>query len=134
MRVLGVDFGRKKIGFALGESESLIVFPLEVVNVPDNLVKAVEIVVAYIKKEGIDSCVVGLPLPPKGGESPQLLYTKEFVAALIDAVIIPVSTIDEAYSSKESQRLKEEHSWKAEEDAIAAALIVEQFFGQIEKN
>lgn len=130
MRILGVDFGRKKIGFAFGESDSSLVFPLDVVLVPDDLTKAVQVVSEYIKKEGVDICVVGLPIPPKGGDSPQLLHTKDFIEALKNAVEIPVHTVDEAYTSKEGQRLKEENSWKAEEDAIAAALILEQFLGQ----
>ncbi len=55
IRYLGIDWGEKRIGLALGDSETGVATPFEVAG-------GVDEVVHIIKEEGIDVAVVGKPL------------------------------------------------------------------------
>lgn len=122
MRCLGVDFGLKKTGLALGDSESRIAAPLRVVLTRD--LKAD--IVRTIASEGIECVVVGKPnhVARPDQEDARETFTT-FVRELV-----PVFEIDERYTTKESRAMQFE-GVRAEEDAIAAQLILEAYFNEL---
>lgn len=128
MRFIGVDFGTKKIGFSLGDRLSGVVWPLYVLPIRGSIEEAVKTIQEVLQKEGAEACVIGLPHPPKGGSSEQLRLTEQVREMVQRTVSLPVYSVDEAFTSKEGKRLIQEHGWQAKEDAIAAVLLLEQFF------
>lgn len=129
MRILGIDYGDKKIGLAFGESEVGVALPLEVVpNKDDETINGLAKRVSF---ENINQIIVGVPVSRGGHHGPeQLEKTRAFIEKLKAAVSVPVFEEDESYTTSESIRLQREEGAEAEEDALAAMLILEQYFGR----
>lgn len=127
MRVLGIDYGDKKIGLAFGESEARVALPLGVI--PNKGAETIKDLALRVLAENFEQIVVGVPLSKGGHHGPeQLEKTMAFIEKLKAAVSVPIAEEDEAYTTSESLRLQREEGAEAEEDALAAMLIVEQFF------
>lgn len=129
MRILGIDYGDKKIGLAFGDSTARVAVPLDVV--PNLGAATLEVFARRVSAEDIDLIVVGVPLATGGHHSPvQLEKTRSFIKNLEGAVSIPVLEEDESYTTSESIRLKRDEGAEAQEDALAAMLIVEQYMNR----
>jgi len=126
MRILGIDYGDKKIGLAFGESDACVAVPLEViVNEGEKTIKDL---VKRVADEDIELVVVGVPLPQGNHTSVQLEKTRAFIKILEDALPITVVEEDESFTSVESIRLQQEFEAQADEDALAAMLIIQSYF------
>lgn len=126
MRLLGIDYGDKKIGLAFGDTETKVAVPLDVV--PNAGEKTLTVFAAQVKNEDIGRIVVGVPMPQGGFHGPgQLDKTRMFIEKLRQAVSVPVVEEDESYTTSESIRLQREEGVEAEEDALAAMLILQQY-------
>lgn len=129
MRILGIDYGDKKIGLAFGDSSARVAVPLEVIaNEGEVTIKAL---VARVKEEDIDRIVVGVPLSQGNHSSAQLDKTRAFIVRLTATVDVPVMEEDESFTSAESIRLQHEEHALADEDALAAMLIVQSYIDQL---
>ena len=127
MRYLGVDFGLKKIGLSLGDDETKIASPLEVIP----RIGAEKKIASIVKDDGVDVLVVGVPLSAgefHGGDQQKL--TEAFIDELKKSGY-DVRTSDERYTSVESRRLQEEYGADAPEDALAAMLILQSYFSEM---
>lgn len=126
MFYLGIDWGTKKIGLALGSNETKIATPFGVV-------KNFEEVLGVIQKEGIGAIVLGRPLRLGGEAGNMEKHFQEFKIRLeTDAYIqknkIQIYLFDERFSTKAANKLPGERKEKAQDDAIAAMLILEDFY------
>lgn len=129
MRILGIDYGDKKIGLAFGDSSARVAVPLEVIlNEGDVTLQAL---VRRIQEESFDLVVVGVPLPQGNHSSVQLEKTRAFIAVLAKLVRVPVVEEDESFTSVESIRMQMEDQAQADEDALAAMLIVQSYIDQL---
>lgn len=115
---------------AIGDSETKIASPFGVIAGGNDGFAEIKHIV---HEEGIDAIVVGVP--KSAGDfhnSDQLEKTKLFIDRLIERTGIPVYDVDESFTSVEAQRLQREEGAKAEEDALAAMLLLEQYFNSME--
>ena len=82
MRLLGIDYGDKKIGLAFGESEIGVAVPLDVmVNV--NEAQVLKEITQKIQEEGIEQVIVGVPLSQGAHHSDvQLKKVRTFIESL----------------------------------------------------
>lgn len=126
MRLLGIDYGDKKIGLAFGDSEIHVAVPLDVVpNIGDETIR---VFAKRVTADDIDQIVVGAPLSTgEHHSSKQLDKTRAFIAKLASAVSIPVVEEDESFTTAESIRLQREEGSEADEDALAAMLILQAY-------
>lgn len=128
MRILGIDYGEKKIGLAFGESTAKVASPLEVIA-RDGAVTAIK---QLVETEGIDQIVVGVPLSTGSHHSDQQLKkTRAFIAELREAISVRVDEEDESFTTTESLRLQQEEGVEAPEDALAAMLIVRAYMERV---
>lgn len=97
-RILGLDYGDKRVGLALGESGHGA-FPYKVLSNDgrDSLLQKIRTV---IREENIALVVVGLPYSLSGVVNERLQKTKDFVDFLRDNLSGPVQTVDERLTSK----------------------------------
>ncbi len=123
MRILGIDYGKKKIGLAV--SDGPLAEPLKVIRfkTKEEAIKKVEKVV---KVEQVEQLVVGVSEGKMGEES------KRFGEKLKRTLDIAVEFQDETLSSIEAQRLSIEAGIKRKkrkemEDAYSAALILQNY-------
>ncbi len=135
MKVLGIDFGQKRIGIAVGNTSDGIAFPREsIANSPDILTVLCDLAQA----EQVSRIIVGLPLNLQGGEARIVAPARNFADSLEDALLkqeraIPVDFFDERFTSKIAQQagalLGNSHkSMRGNLDSAAAALLLESFF------
>ncbi len=85
MRLLGIDYGLRRTGLALGDTESRLALPFEVFErLPDpQLAQAIG---QLVRREGIDAIVIGLPLNADGSVSGQSKLTERFIVTLQQVV------------------------------------------------
>lgn len=127
MRFLGIDYGEKKIGLALGDDEIRTAAPLETVRNEGE--RTPRLIAQLVKRERVDAVVVGVPI--SAGEAPasaQEKSTRDFIEALRQEASVPIYEEDERYTSSESSRLKREEGSGVSEDALAAAMILQAYF------
>jgi putative Holliday junction resolvase len=117
MKILGIDYGRSKIGLAVGVGT--LAEPFRVIRVgsfEDALIK----VKASIESEKPDKVVVGISEGEMGEES------KKF------AMELGAETFDETLTSQDAQRLSREagisrKKRKGMEDAYAATIMLQNY-------
>ncbi|MFH1632131.1 MAG: RuvX/YqgF family protein [bacterium] len=127
MRYLAIDYGLSNIGLALGDSETGIASPVDVIAYTPEAVSDIQ---EFAQMEGVEEFVVGVPLSTNEEEcGEQLMITKEFIEAM-RAEGMTVHEVDERYTSSESQRMQEEEGVEVEEDALAAMLIMQAFLDE----
>ncbi len=138
MNLLGIDHGTKRVGLAIGSTDSGVAAPLKIVEHRGEA-GLIEDLKAVIASESIDQIIVGLPLRVDGsGDSAQTELVRAFAANLEDAIDIPVILEDERLSSREIEAHMEamggRKAWKAsglDRDAAAATLFLQTFLDKL---
>lgn len=123
MQILGIDYGRKKIGLALSGgklSEPYKVLRLEVVE------EGAEKVCEVVNKKGVEKIVVGISEGEMAEEARAFGEKIEFMCKK------PVIFQDETLSTKDAQELSikagiKRKKRKKMEDAYSAALILQSY-------
>lgn len=131
-RVLGVDYGVKRIGIAVSDFGGSIASPERVIEGRASVKADAEAVVGVAAELEAEEVVVGLPLNMDGGDSEQTKLTRAFAAALRERISRPVHLWDERLSSHAAdamlaQRGLTRKKRKARHDATAAAVILKGF-------
>ncbi len=125
MQVLGIDYGRKKIGLAIGNTEARLVEPLRVVRF-ESSDEAIEQVSKVLKEVDASTIVLGVSEGEMGKE------TKAFGKKLEKNLNIQVIFQDETLTTHEAQRLAINAGIKRKkrkdlEDAYSATLILQDY-------
>lgn len=137
-RILAIDYGRKRVGLAVTDTEKIIATKLETVHSKD----VFNYLENYFKKEDVDTIVVGYPITLKGKASEALIYVNPFLKKLIkiytDKKIV---TVDERFTSKIAFQsmidggLKQKARRNKETvDSVSAVLILQSYLDQIKFN
>ena len=140
MRVLGVDFGAKRIGLALSDATGMLASPWHTVEGGAPLAAADR--VGRLSRDlaaeddGLEAIVVGLPRRLDGSDNEQTPLVRTFAAELARVTSLPVILQDERLSSHEaeSRLAMRERDWrkrKARLDAAAAAVILQDYLDHV---
>ena len=130
-RILGVDYGERRIGLALSDPFGIIAKPLTVIDrkkTPDYLSAILE----TAKEKDVNKIVVGVPFTLKGEHSNQTDIVKNFIDELFTLGKIQIIPIDERLSSVAAeislqlQGVKTGHE-KGRVDETAAAIILQEY-------
>jgi len=136
MRVLGVDFGSRRVGLAISDPSRTLARPLTTLSVRSegDAVRQVATMIAELAAEsdGLAAIVVGLPARLDGSPNDATGRVSRFVEQLRAYSAIPIHTEDERLSSREAEtRLAiRERDWrkrKAALDAAAAAVVLQDY-------
>lgn len=130
-RILGIDFGTKRIGLALSDPLGFTAQGLETLAVQSKQ-KTLEHLSSLCKELGVDEVVVGLPVNMNGTLGPKAHETMIWVEKLRTVLKIPVETWDERLTSREADRLMVEvglsrKRQKQESDRLAATIILQSY-------
>jgi putative Holliday junction resolvase len=142
--ILGIDYGRARIGLALADARTALPRPLDTlqrINRNEDMRRLREIVRTHAVKQ----IVVGLPLRLDGSRGEMAEEAARFGERIRKQLGIPVEMVDERLTSWEAERLLEDHSGKvfhddaktshkkrrestrASVDAMAAAVILREY-------
>ncbi len=139
MKYLGIDYGSKRVGFALSDDSGRIAFPHEVLPNTIGLTSAIEYI---IRKEKIDEIVMGESLDNTGESNPIQEKIKSFALALERKFEVPVRFEKEFFTSAEAHGRQGKESLNARPvkydtpdhlDARAAALILQRYLDKVNK-
>jgi putative Holliday junction resolvase len=132
MRLIGVDYGGRRTGIAIGETETRLALPFEMFEgLPDAQLAAA--IAQLVKGEGIDAVVVGLPLNADGSVSNQSKITERFILTLQQAIppTVPLHRVSEHLTTHDSEGKLAGHFTRNQKrqrvDALAAARILQDW-------
>lgn len=123
MNYLGIDYGAKKIGLAIGNDEMRIATPLEIVDGSDQQ-KFVDYLNGIIKREDIQMLIIGVPEFSKEIYKEHYEKVKAFSDFIQKNTTIPVVEVDESFTTKQAGHLLGKGN-RGRDDAVAAMLLVQ---------
>lgn len=136
MRVLGIDYGKRRIGLALSDPSGTLARPWRVLR-PESGKEALSSVTDLISalrsdEEGLVAIVIGFPKSLDGALTDLTRKALSFGEQLGSRVGLPIHFEDERLSSLEAdQRLAQnERDWRKRKqklDAAAAAVILQDY-------
>ena len=139
MRVLGIDYGARRVGLAVSDATGLLARPLKTLDrqalgSDAALVDAVLVAIAEVSgdDEPLGAIVVGLPRRLDGSPNDQTPKVEAFVACLAGRTWLPVVLQDERLTSveAESRLAAKEKDWRRRKqllDAVSAAVILQDY-------
>jgi putative holliday junction resolvase len=105
MRVLGVDFGLRRIGLALSDEREVLATPLRSLRIA-SVREAPSAVAAAARDTGAAAIVLGAPLGLEGEEArPQMRRVERLATALRRETGLAVHLVDESMSTREAEAL-----------------------------
>ena len=130
IKILGIDYGRAKIGLA--RAEGTLADPWKVIKI-NGWEDALEKVEQVVKVEQVEQVVVGV------SEAEMGLEQERFVKDLENRLAIPVQTQDEALSTQDAQALsitsgQGPKKRRELEDAYAAAIMLQSWLDTRERS
>jgi putative Holliday junction resolvase len=105
MRILSLDYGEKRIGLAITDRENIMAIPFGMIENNDSIS---ENILKLIKENDIGRIVIGRPVNLKGQPGYQAEIVESFVSNILKSYDLPISIIDERFTSKISSGLVSE--------------------------
>lgn len=130
-RVLGVDFGAKRIGLAVSDADRRVASPLALYErrSPQQDARNFR---RLIEDEGVAAIVLGLPVHVSGAEGQKAREARAFGKWLRAATGLPVVFWDERFTTVEAERLLQDAGLtsqrrRARRDKVAAQLLLQSY-------
>ena len=138
MRVLGIDYGARRVGLALSDATGTLASPWRFVERPPSEADALRVLAEIVEalrqgEDGLEAVVVGWPRRLDGSPTHQTALVEAFSRTLAQRTGLRVVLQDERLSSHAAdERLADggERDWRARKrklDAAAAAVILQDF-------
>ena len=101
MRILGIDYGERRIGLAIAEHDGLAARPLATVPRARSLDPADDAatLARFVREQAVAELVVGLPLEASGAEGPMAEAAATWAKAIGERLGLQVTLRDERLSS-----------------------------------
>jgi putative Holliday junction resolvase len=134
MRVLAIDYGTSKIGFAISDSTRTIASSLPYLDFTTTE-KVADYINKLIEEKGlITQIIVGIPIDYGNNDkvNKTRLLVEEFVEHLKKLINIDVKTYNESFSTRISQSLFKGHDLKSSQikkikDSSSARVILQEY-------
>lgn len=131
MKVMGIDFGLKRIGIAFSDELKIIATPYVTYHrVGDE--QDIEYFVSLINSKKVDEIVCGLPLNMQGEEQEIATLTRAFMQEIKNRTNIKITFVDERLSSVIAEDIlkRTEKDWKKRKeklDSVAASVVLQDY-------
>jgi len=127
--ILGIDFGRARIGLAISDELGLLAHPLE--TIPANK-DSVQRIAAIVHVRKIDKVVIGIPRQMSGEIGIAANEALEFADKLRAQLHCPVETWDERLTTVAANRALRDAGKKTRQtrkfvDQVAAQMILQSY-------
>jgi putative Holliday junction resolvase len=137
MRVLGIDFGERRIGLAVSDPTGTLATPMPTLKRRAGKRPPLAALLEIIQEKDVGTIVFGLPLTLAGDDSDWTRAVREVGAALSKRSGLPVHFVDERFTSVRAERAirsiglpKKKREEKERVDAAAAILILQGWLDQ----
>jgi len=127
--ILGIDFGRVRIGLAISDELRLLAHPLQTIPAGKDSVKRI---VQIVRGRKIDKVVVGIPKRMSGEIGEAAEQALEFVEKLRTQLQCPIETWDERLTTVAANRAltaagKKTRQTREFVDQVAAQMILQSY-------
>ena len=131
MRILALDHGTVRVGVAVSDELKILAQPLEFIPA-EPFAACLERIQVILREKEVEMILVGMPRNMDGSYGPAAQKVREFVAALQQAVTVPIKTLDERLTSVQANRLLVQANVRREErkqkvDKMAAAILLQSY-------
>jgi len=138
MKILGIDYGEKKVGLALSDPSNTIAQSLKVLKRKGSL-SFLEQIKAIVNQNRVEKIVVGLPRNMNGSVGEKGKEVLAFVKALGKAVEVPIVTWDERLTTVTAERVLLQADLSREKrsevlDKLSACIILQSYLDSITSN
>jgi putative Holliday junction resolvase len=135
MRILGLDYGEKRIGVALSDELGLTGQGLTTI-VRKNRDQVLHAIGALVQSNGVEKIVIGYPLRLDGNRGIQCEKIDRFVRLLESGLSIPIIKWDETLSTRTAEDILIQSGVRREKrkqivDKMAAGLILQSYLDSI---
>jgi putative Holliday junction resolvase len=134
-RVLGIDFGLKRIGISLSDPTKTLASSLPTIQ---NDEKAVQKILEIISKNDVEEIVIGYPFNMDGSKSEMCDKIDRFISELKRKISIDIIKRDERLTSYiaqqqilESVKSKKKRQDKSLIDQFSARIILQEYLDEI---
>jgi len=103
VRVLGIDYGERRLGLATSDETGTFAFPAGVIE-RTKIGRDIAALRAAVKERSIERVVIGLPLHLSGREGDSAAAAREFAARIERELGLPVEWIDERFTTVDAER------------------------------
>ncbi|MEZ4845655.1 MAG: Holliday junction resolvase RuvX [Bdellovibrionota bacterium] len=129
MRIIGIDYGQKRVGVAMSDPLGITSQPLPFIPNDKNMFPQLK---KLVEENQVQEIVVGLPITMKGTSSEMTIEAEKFAEDLKKHVSIPVILQDERLSTMESEKLLisadvSRKKRKEVRDSMAASIILQDY-------
>jgi putative Holliday junction resolvase len=121
MKILGIDYGTKKVGIAISDDGGSVAFPYGVFHNDNRLTIVIQ---ELCKKENINTVVLGESLDFSGQPNPVMKKILAFKKTLEEKLSLRVFLEKEFLTSKQARNIQKDGKLT---DASAAAIILQSW-------
>jgi putative Holliday junction resolvase len=139
-RILGIDYGERRIGIAISDPTATIAQPLTVLRRRAGKRPPVQAIADLVAQHRVEHIVVGLPLTLAGDESDWTREVRAFGDKLGERAGTGVSFADERMTSVAAERAvralglkRSEREQKERIDAAAAVIILQAHLDRMKR-
>ena len=131
MKLLGLDWGSKRIGIAISTNSTGIALPLRTLS-RTSWTNDVSTIKNIIETHNVSMIIIGLPLLLSGKLGQQALDIKNAVTNLQTEIEIPINLLDERLTTQQSYKILKETQTKNSKinekiDEVSACLILQSY-------
>jgi putative Holliday junction resolvase len=135
MKLMGIDYGRRRIGIAVSGDGAAIARSIGIIDRKAHP-NGVDELIRIIDTEKPAALVFGLPLGIDDDETDMSREVRGFAAAVEQRAALPVHFVDESFTSKRAAELamfrkKKARRDKSLSDRIAACLILQEYIDRL---
>lgn len=131
-KLLAIDWGTRKIGLAISDTEQQFAFPYQVLD-NEGFDLIVQKLSEICRQEAVKEIIVGLPTSLSGAEKVMAWQVRDFVKQITKKISLPVSLVDERMTTAMARRqLKDKPSVDQKDDIQmeSARIILEDVLKQ----
>ena len=133
-RLLGIDYGRVRIGVSVSDETRMIARPLCCLEYKKDFIDKLQKELKSLLP--IDAVVIGLPLDMRGKDSAMTEEVRKFADYLHQALQLPIVLWDERLTSAQAERQLRDAGMNRKKraensDTLAAALILQSYLDSL---
>lgn len=131
-KIIGIDYGKVRIGLAISDQNHIIAFPLKCVQANRDPNKTIQELSLFLSTLDIEKIVLGLPLLFNGKDSELTKDVRLFASRLEAKTGKSIILWDERLTSKQAEKFLIESNVRRKErtrvvDTMAATLILQSY-------
>ena len=130
-RILGLDYGKRRIGMAISDESEIIAMPLGVIQVKSQR-QVISDLQQVCADKNVEKIVVGMPFNMDGTKGESAARVMLFVKQVVEPISLPSELWDERLSSKAAERVLIESNVSRSRrkeviDKLAAQIVLQSY-------